>query len=149
MHACVLCRSKFSGTALTVSTQPSTDTQYQVAALGVTQPYWQVPTAVYAAQGDAPAVFYISISPDYAHTVQPNTRLGIVSTPKYLSLSPVMSPNASFPFTPLNYTTLTIDFICTNSEDGGAVNVTLFNDPFAPTWFVFFKQCRECQSHRD
>lgn len=91
---------------------------------------------------NTPAVFYITISSLYVHTVEPNTALLLTVVPKALSLSPTVVPNASHPFTPGTTTVLSISFSCVNSEDGGAVTATIVNLPFAPTTFQFFKQCR-------
>ena len=136
-------RNKFAGTALVVATSPSLLTNPDVANLGVTLPEWTAPKHVYTASGNAPAMFYVSVSGLFPKTVQPNTALYLTAVPSYLSLSPAITPNGTGRFTPDDQVVVIIAFACGNSEDGGAVTLTLNNHPFAPTSFQFFKQCRE------
>lgn len=141
---CVFGRNKFSGTALVVATSQDLLDNPDVVNLGQTLPQWTQPSTVYSSVGNLPGVFYMRISHRFNRTAQPSAGLIAVSDPNYLSLSPLITPNASLPYTPNVVMQLTVDFGCANSEDGGAVTVTLLNSPFAPSVFQFFKQCRTC-----
>jgi hypothetical protein len=137
-------RNKFSGTALVVATSQELLDTPDVVNLGQTLPQWTQASTVYSSVGNLPGVFFMRISHHFNRTAQPSAGLVAVSNPNYLSLSPLLTPNASLPYTPGSVMQLSVEFGCSNSEDGGAVTVTLLTSPFAPSTFQFFKQCRTC-----
>ena len=135
----LLARWKFLGTALDVA---STNGLLQahtpdIVTLGRTAQYWSQPNQVYG-----PSVgfttFYMTLDTMYSHTVAPMS-LPQMAQSLSLSLIPTITPGS---YITCNKTfVLNITYVCVNSEDGGSVNVTVVNEPFAPSTFLFFKQC--------